>query len=119
MAILNYANISWYTTDSDFEVPATAGYNVGDGERAFLIPESRLPDIGNVEDIPGNTLSGTPGQWIFRIDETNVMNCPDDGELFQSAPVILPGAIQSLLLTLSKACAYQHMYTRTKNANPR
>ena len=45
---------------------ALAGYNAGDGIRAFSISGFLTDEIGFLDSNPGNT--GEQGHWIFRID---------------------------------------------------
>ncbi|XP_078360280.1 dendrite extension defective protein 1-like [Oculina patagonica] len=77
-AIFNYNKITWTTgTASSGDntglggIPAQAGFNAGDGGRYFSIPGSRTHQIIN---LPSQSNVGKPGQWMFRIDKSNIEN---------------------------------------------
>ena len=61
IAVFNYAEdgINWAGG-------AVAGYNVGDGDRHFELPESLSEDIQYIDNMTGNT--GRQGQWLFMLD---------------------------------------------------
>ena len=47
------------------------GFNAGDGVNYFAVPDSRTPEIGNIQ----NTSNvGTTGRWIFRIDQSSIVD---------------------------------------------
>ena len=47
------------------------GFNAGDGINYFSVPDSRTPEIGNIE-FTSNV--GTTGRWIFRIDQATIVD---------------------------------------------
>ena len=76
-AIFLYADggIQWTTGDASGGsggfggTPAQVGFNAGDGERFANITSSQTPDVVNVDS---TTNVGTPGVWIFRVDEEEI-----------------------------------------------
>ena len=68
VAIYNYANDGIHWTHGG---RALAGYNAGDGITSYTIQGSLSEDIKLIDDNPGNT--GRPGEWIFRIDEEDLV----------------------------------------------
>ena len=52
------------------------GFNAGDGERFFDLPES-FTEVGVLNlELTSNLGPGNPGEWIFRIDQENVTQPP-------------------------------------------
>ena len=69
LAVFNYAEdgINWAGGDEFVAVGgAVAGYNVGDDDRYFKLPESLSEDIQHIDNITGNT--GRQGHWVFLLD---------------------------------------------------
>jgi len=67
--------IQWTTGDSSGGsgglggIPAQVGFNAGDGVNFAIVPESRTPDIINI-DTTSNV--GIPGVWIFQVNEERI-----------------------------------------------
>ena len=47
------------------------GFNAGDGINYFAVPDSRTPEIGNIEETSN---VDTTGRWIFRIDQATIVD---------------------------------------------
>ena len=67
--------IQWTTGDASQGsgglggIPAQVGFNAGDGVRFATVPGSRTAQILN---IASTSNVGTPGIWIFQVDEANI-----------------------------------------------
>ena len=77
-AIFLYADgeIQWTTGDASGGsnglggTPAQVGFNAGDGVNYAAVPASRTADIIN---IASTSNVGTPGVWIFQINEETIV----------------------------------------------
>ena len=74
-AIFLYAHggIQWTTADSFLGkdglggFPALAGINSGDGVNFNAVPESKMPEIINIDETSN---VGIPGIWMFQVGES-------------------------------------------------
>ena len=82
--ILLYADdgIQWTTGDTSGGsngfggTPAQVGFNAGDENRFAVVPASRMHDIVNIEETSN---VGTPGIWIYRVDQNAITSSDECG----------------------------------------
>uniref|UniRef100_A0A914VSW5 NIDO domain-containing protein n=1 Tax=Plectus sambesii TaxID=2011161 RepID=A0A914VSW5_9BILA len=79
-AIFYYNNMTWTTGQATSSggnssglggIPAKAGFDAGDGQTLFMIPGSCTSDIVTIGD---RSNVGSPGKWLFRVDNSNVQS---------------------------------------------
>ena len=63
--------IQWTVSKDANSLPAQVGFNAGDGIRFFAVPESRKPEIINIDTTSNVDI---PGVWMFRVDQEDIMN---------------------------------------------
>ncbi|KAI1699189.1 nidogen-like domain-containing protein [Ditylenchus destructor] len=74
-AIFYYNKLEWTTGEASGGelglggIPARAGFDLGDGKHYTMIPGSCN---GDVLKINHKSNVGSPGKWIFRVDEANI-----------------------------------------------
>jgi hypothetical protein len=81
-AIYSYVDITWTTgTASEGNglglggIPAQVGFDAGDGVNFYAIPESRTPNVVNVDQLSNlNPVVG--GRYIFQINNQQINNTP-------------------------------------------
>lgn len=82
-AIYNYVDITWTTgtaSSGDAQhglggIPAQVGFDAGDGVNFYAIPQSRTPDVVNVDQLSNlNPVVG--GRYIFQINNQQINNTP-------------------------------------------
>ena len=73
--------IQWTQGTASSGVDAQIGFNAGDGLRFAAVPESRTPDIINIDQ---TTNVGRNGVWGFRVDreEITVSTCDSDSKYY-------------------------------------
>jgi receptor-type tyrosine-protein phosphatase Q/CUB/sushi domain-containing protein len=79
-AIFLYNELNWTSPSNQEATPmyAKVGFNEGYQNRSWEVPCSRSY---NVTDISFGSNSGVPGEWIFRIDDEDIISaCPKKGE---------------------------------------
>ena len=85
--------IQWTTGDASGGTnglggtPAQVGFDAGDGERFFSVPDSQTPGI---IDIPTTSNVGVPGMWVFEVGLMEITGCSEQGKCascVQNTPV--------------------------------
>ena len=68
----SYSAVKTYCNAAVCGVRMQVGFNEGDGNRSYSLPQSRTKDVINIRNASN---IGQPGRWMYRVDDYNLRPC--------------------------------------------